>query len=129
MLAALTVALALGNLWVYPRGIAMGWDATLAQQPYHPLRARAVAYLEKESIDFQTVGSAFPNLNTGEHLMLNGDRRQFAAKNFEQNKYIFASNIFNDLSENDYDTLRRDWVLMKKWQQARVWVELYRKRP
>jgi len=127
ILTILILTLALGNLWVYPHSIAMGWDATLAQLPYHRLRAEAVIFLEKEKIDFQTVGSAFPNLNTGENLLLNGDQRRFADKDFAQNKYFFASNIFNDLSEADFDTLRQDFVLIKKWEQAGVWVEIYRR--
>lgn len=126
---ALVIALFLGNLWIYPRGIAMGWDSTLAHLPYHHLRAEAVAFLDKEKIDFQTVGSAFPNLNTGENLMLNGDYRRFADKNFVQNEYIFASNVFNDISETDYDILRQKWLLIKKWEQAGVWIEIYRRKP
>lgn len=125
--SALIALFVLGNFWVYPRGMAMGWDSTLGHLPYHQLRAEAVAFLEKENIDFQTVGSAFPNLNTGEHLMLDGDRRRFAEKDFSKNQYIFASNIFNDLSETDYDVLRRDWVLTKKWQQANIWIEIYQR--
>jgi len=126
---ALVIALFLGNLWIYPRGIAVGWDSTLAHLPYHRLREEAVAFLDKEKIDFQTVGSAFPNLNTGENLMLNGDYRRFADKNFVQNEYIFASNVFNDISESDYDILRQKWLLIKKWEQAGVWIEIYRREP
>lgn len=125
ILKILVLALALGNLWIYPRGIAMGWDATLAHLPYHHLRAEAVTFLENEKIDFQTVGSAFPNLNTGENLLLNGDQRRFADKDFSRNKYFFASNIFNDVSENDYARLRQEWILIKKWERAGVWIEIY----
>lgn len=128
VLPFLIFALALGNFWIYPRGVAMGWDATLAQLPYHRLRAEAVAFLEKEKIDFQTVGSFFPNLNTGENLLLDGDQRRFADLDFARNEYVFASNVFNDISENDFETLRRDWVLFKKWKQAGVWVEIYRRK-
>lgn len=123
----LIAALALGNLWIYPRGISIGWDATLAHLPYHRLRAEAVEYLEQEKVDFQDVGSAFPNLNTGENLMLNGDRRSFAEKNFARNKFIFASNVFNDFSENDYKILEDKWLLMKHFEHAGVWIDLYRR--
>ena len=123
----LIAALALGNLWIYPRGISMGWDATLAHLPYHRLRAEAVEFLEQEKVDFQDVGSAFPNLNTGENLMLNGDQRCFAEKDFSRNKFIFASNIFNDFSENDYKILEEKWLLIKHFEHAGVWVDLYRR--
>jgi hypothetical protein len=129
ILTILVLTLALGNFWIYPRGIAMGWDSTLAHLPYHRLRAEATAFLEKEKIDFQTVGSFFPNLNTGENLLLNGDPRRFSDKDFLRNEYVFASNIFNDITDTDYDTLRRDWHLIKKWQHASISVEIYRRRP
>jgi hypothetical protein len=128
ILKILIILFALGNFLVYPRGVAMGWDATLAHLPYHSLRAEAVAFLDKEKIDFQTVGSYFPNLNTGENLFLNGDQRRFAALDFSRNEYVFISNIYNDISETDEEILRRDWVLLKKWQQAAVWIEIYRRK-
>ncbi len=123
----LVFALASGNFWIYPRGISMGWDATLAHLPYHRLRAGALAYLDSTNIDYREVGSAFPNLNTGENLMLNGDKRCFAEKDFSQNKFIFASNIFNDFSENDYKFLENNWLLMKRFECAGVWIDLYRR--
>jgi hypothetical protein len=67
-------------------------------------------------------------LNTGENLLLDGDQQRFADLDFARNEYVFASNVFNDISENDFETLRRDWVLLKKWQQAGVWVEIYRRK-
>ena len=125
----LVVSLATGNFWVYPRGVSMDWDSTLAHLPYHAMRSEAVAFLEKNDIDFQAVGSAFPNLNTGEHLLLDGDERQFAPLDFEKNQYVLASNIFNDLNEPDYRRLERDWVLLQKWQHpVGVWLVLYQRR-
>jgi hypothetical protein len=124
----LVIALAFGNRWIYPRGIAMGWDATLAHLPYHDLRKEALEYLDRENIDFQTVGSAFPNLNTGENLLLNGDERRFAYKDYATNRFVFASNIFNDFSEADYVILNKDWVMMKRFEKAGVWIEIYRRK-
>lgn len=125
--AILVVCFALGNLWIYPRGVAMGWDATLSHLPFHRLRREATAYLEARNIDFADVGSTFPNLNSGELMMLDGDQRRFSDKDFVQNRYFMASNIFNDLSDSDFRILESEWVLEKKWQQAGVWIELYRK--
>ncbi|GAB4496859.1 MAG: hypothetical protein OHK0019_29320 [Saprospiraceae bacterium] len=127
LFSALITALALGNLWIYPRGVSMGWDATLAHLPYHTLRAEAVVFFQKNNIDFQKAGSFFPNLNTGENLSLDGDSRHFAEKDFSRNEYVLASNIFNDLSETDYTILQRDWILLKKWKHAGVWIEIYQR--
>lgn len=125
VLGLLIAGMATGNLWIYPRGISMDWDATLAHRPYHRLRAEMIRFLETEKIDFAGVGSAFPNLNTGENLMLDGDQRHFAEKNFEKNDYVLASNVFNDFSETDYAILGKNWRLVKRVEQAGVWMELY----
>ena len=130
LLSLLIASLATGNLWVYPRGVSMNWDSTLAHLPYHAMREEAVAYLEEQNIDFLTVGTAFPSLNTGENLQLNGDQRCFSALDFEKNQFVLASNIFNDLNEPDYLKLEREWNLQKKWQHpAGVWMVLYQRKP
>ena len=125
LLIGLIGCLALGNCWVYPRGISMDWDSTLAHRPYHRLRAEALGFLETQGIDFAKVGSAFPNLNTGENLLLNGDQRQFSKLNFAQNEYVFSSNVFNDISGADYSLLEKDWKLIWRKCQAGVWIEVY----
>ena len=126
---ATLVALGLltGNLWIYPRGISMDWDATLAYRPYLGLRAEMLAYLDEQKIDFQSVGTTFPNVNSGENLFLNGDMRCFAEKDFERNTYILTSNVFNDFSEEEYHVLEHEWVLVKKVEQTGVWMMLFRK--
>jgi hypothetical protein len=125
---ALITALAAGNFWVYPRGISMDWDATLAHQPYHALRAQAMAYLDQEGIDYQQVGTAFPNLNTGVDLMLNDDIRRFSVIRYDQNQLIFVSNIMNDVEVSDYHRLEAEWVRVRRFEQAGVWIELYRRK-
>lgn len=117
-----------GNLWVYPRGISMDWDSTLLHRAYHPLRAAAVNWITAQGIPFESVGSAFPNINTGENLLLDGDFRCFSETDFSKNAYIFASNIFNDFSRADYAVLKREWVLEKRFARRGVWIEIY-KRP
>lgn len=121
-------SLATGNLWVYPRGISMDWDSTLLHRAYHPLRAEAINWMTAQHIPFESVGSAFPNLNTGENLRLDGDFRCFSEADFSKNAYIFASNIFNDFSRADYEVLKREWVLEKRFVRCGVWIEIY-KRP
>lgn len=125
VLILLLAGLATGNCWIYPRGISMDWDSTLAHRPYHILRAEMVDYLDAQKIDFAGVGSAFPNLNTGEDLLLNGDTRRFSEKDFSTNRYVLASNVFNDFSEADYALLQRDWILEKRLERSGVWLELY----
>jgi hypothetical protein len=128
VLAGLAVLLSLGNLWIYPRGVSMDWDSTLAHWPYHKLRADVVNYLQDNHIPLEEVGSTFPNVNTGEDLLLNGDERSFADLDFDHNKWVLASNVFNDLDEPEYQVLSTKWTLEKRWAGRGVWIELYRNR-
>lgn len=125
LFSVVVAGLATGNLWIYPRGISMDWDATLAHRPYHGLRADMVEYVKKEGIGFATVGSAFPNLGSGEQISLDGDDRRFAEKDFRQNRYMLASNVFNDFSAAELDELERDWILLKRNEANGVWLALY----
>lgn len=127
LFCALTFGLATGNCWIYPRGISMGWDATLAHLPYHKLRAQMLAYIDTHQIPIESIGSAFPNNNSGEALLLNGDNRCFAEKDWLHNDYMLVSNIFNDFSANDIQRLERDWTLTKRLEQSGVWLALYKK--
>ncbi len=127
LLAALCLGLGTGNLWHYPTGVATGWDATLASLPYHDLRRQAIAYLSAQNIDFQTVGTAFPNINRIEDTDLNDDPRSFAPADFAQNRYILWSNIFNDFEKADLERLEREWRLVKKWERAGVSLRLFQR--
>lgn len=130
LLTLLTVSLAFGNLWVYPDGVAMTWDSTLVHRSYHDLRADAIQYLDKHSIPFEQVGSAFPNLNTGAHLLLNEDQRCFSPFDPENQHYLLASNVFNDIEKTTLDGLGADWTCIRHREQGGIWMRLYaRKAP
>jgi hypothetical protein len=128
ILTALSASFALGNFQAYPHGISMDWDSTLAHLPYHPLRAEAIQFLQQQHISLSSVGSAFPNLNTGENIELNGNESAFSAIDTARNEYIFISNVFNDVSKEDRLELQQKWELI--WQQKRgmVWGEIYAKK-
>lgn len=126
--AALALILWTGHYWIYPRGISMDWDSTLAHRAYHPLRAEAIAFLDREQIDFNRTGTTFPNLNTGEHLLLNRDMRKMAALDLEKNDWVMASNVFNDINEPEYEVLDRDWETIWYREKAGVWIRIYRRK-
>jgi hypothetical protein len=103
----------------------MDWDSTLAHRPYHGLRSEALRFLTEKNIDFKEVGTEFPNINTGEDVLLNGDDRQFSPKDFELNQYIMASNIYNDFSESDVQRLQNGWLLIWSSAKSGVWIRIY----
>ncbi|MCS6929207.1 MAG: hypothetical protein NZM43_06900 [Saprospiraceae bacterium] len=122
---AVMIGLACGNLWIYPHGIAIGWDATLAHRPYHTLRAQALHFIEKNALPLAQIGTAFPNRNAGKHLLLNCDERMWAEFDPRTNKYCLISNVFNDVSPEDRTYLRQHKRLMWSAQKGGVWMELY----
>jgi hypothetical protein len=116
----------LGNFWVYPHGISMGWDSTLAHQPYHELHRRGVHFLQEKNIDFQKVGTCFPNINTLENLSLNGDTSTFAALDLQKNHFVFVSNIYNDFEKDDLKQLEEKWRLLYFQQHPNgVWLKIF----
>jgi hypothetical protein len=129
LLSLLCISLAFGNRWIYPRGVSMTWDSTLAHRPYHTLRNEMLAYLDQNGIPHQSVGAAFPALGTGEQVSLNGDARKFSALDWEHNQYILTSNVFNDIDLPDYALLSKKWHLLHRIERSGVWMELYQKIP
>lgn len=77
MYSILFLGLVTGNLWIYPKEISQGWDATLAHIPYHSLRLEAINYLNKENINVEDVASFFPNLTKLDFVDFKGDTRSF----------------------------------------------------
>ena len=84
-------------------------------------------FFEKNKIDLKQVGTTFPNLNTGENLLLNGDERSMSPLNFDTNEWMMTSNVLNDVDEEEYKVLEHDWQRVKRWQQAGVWMEVWRR--
>jgi hypothetical protein len=123
LFSLLFLGLVSGNLWVYPREISQGWDATIAHIPYHSLRIEAIDYLNKEKIDVDKVASFFPNLTTLDNIDFRGDPRAFA--NFNTiNKYVFYSNVYN-LADSQYEILDTNYSILKEFNKNNITVIIY----
>ncbi len=129
LFGVVALGLFVGNTWIYPHGIAMGWDATLAHRIYHSLRAEAMQVVEREGIPLERIGTAFPNQNTGEHLLLNGDERQWASFEPVANEYALISNVFNDIAPEQRSYLQQHRRLLWRAERRGVWMELYGPQP
>lgn len=113
-----------GNLWVYPREIAQGWDASLAHLPYYNLRYQAILYLDTEKIDINTVATFFPNTTTLDNIDFNEDYRSFVHFN-GQNEYVLFSNIFN-LTDKDYHILDNNYSIHKRFEKNNIYINIYK---
>jgi len=122
------VGLFTGNLWIYPKHIAQGWDATLAHVPYYRLRQKMIDYIEVEQIPYEQIGSVFPNIGVFEIYDLNEKQVGFVKKDFVANEYFFYSTVFNDISDEELTELTNHWLVVKQFKSLGIEVILYKKR-
>jgi hypothetical protein len=122
----LLAGLITGNLWVYGDKISKGWDSTLAHYPYYQLRKEMIAFIEKEHINKDIIGTAFPNNISTKYIDLSDEGWCFANKDFENNSYIFYSNVFNDFTDEELSELKT-WHIVKELNSPTVKIILYKK--
>jgi hypothetical protein len=115
-----------GHLWVYPRSVAQGWDASLAYLPYNGLRKKVIAELDAAKVPLYKVGTWFPAIGPLEFKDLNGRQDGFKPADLEADSLIFYSNVFNDPSDEELDELKK-WTIVKKLDSWTVETILYRK--
>lgn len=113
-----------GNFWLYPEKLSQSWDASLAHLPYFELRKQTIDYLQKNYIDFQTVGVGFPMYAQFSYIDINNDNKKFGNIDFKKNKWIVYSNIFNFTDQEIEQTKR--WMLIKEFQQGTVFMKIYK---
>ncbi len=90
-----------GHLWVYPRGIAQGWDGTTAHWPWYGLRRQMLQLIEREGIAFSAVGTRFPNAGPFDKFDLSGRTEGLPRLDWQRHRYVFYSNVMNDFSDEE----------------------------
>lgn len=122
------LGLSTGNLWIYPKKIAQGWDSTLGHLPYYELRQEMKSFIKKEQIPFNEVGSVFPNVEPFKYTDLENNEDSFTIKDFENQNYIFYSNVFNDFSDDELEDLENNWKVSKEFHKMNICVILYERK-
>lgn len=89
-----------GNFWVYPAGLSTGWDSTLAQMPYYPLREDFKEYIRKQGIPVQEISSQFPLWSSAYGIDLGTDTTRYADALKAQTKYVWYANVCNSLQDS-----------------------------
>jgi hypothetical protein len=112
-----------GNLWIYPKKISQGWDATLAHVPYHSLRLEAIDYLNKEAIKIEEVASFFPNYTTLDLINFGGNQHSFSKFN-GKNKYVFYATVYN-LSDKELNKLDKNYAILKQFNNFNIHIIIY----
>ena len=114
-----------GNLWIYPKNIAQGWDSTLAHLPYYQLRAKMINYIEEAQIPFESIGTVFPESGLLKYKDLVHSQKSFAPKDFENQNYILYSSIMNDFSDEELSALNYQWKKVKSFEFRNIEVSLF----
>lgn len=127
-LAVVLTGLFLGNLWVYPKKISQGWDATLGHIPYYHLRDKMNTYIAEHNISLDQIGTAFPNIGDLRNFDPSDHSQGMKEYNLETDDYLFYSNVYNDFSDEEIDILASErWSIEKEYHFYPVCVVLYKK--
>jgi len=122
----LLLGLITGNLWIYPRTISQGWDASLAYLPYRNLRVEAMKYMEKEHIQFEETATFFPNDSSPiDNIDLSGNMQSFESYT-GKNKYIFYANVYN-LTDEQYQNIDKNYSKIKGFTKFNIHIYLYKR--
>ena len=127
LLGLVILGLASGNFWVYPLGIAQGWDSTPAHWPHFALRKEVIAYLDQHGIPLKKVGTTFPEIGPLHWRDLNGRKDGFSPLNLSQNEYVYFSSVMNDFSDEDRKLLFEKWTPILTLKKAGLQTILFKK--
>jgi hypothetical protein len=114
-----------GNFWIYPDNISKGWDSSLAYLPYLPLRERMMNYMKEEGIPISATGTLFPNLSQLKYIDLSESDDAFAELDLATNRFVFYSNVYNDITSEQLSQLKHHWRQLKEYKFMRVKIILY----
>lgn len=117
-----------GQLWIYPSGIAQGWDSSLAHRPYFSLRTETEDFLNKRAIPLDSVGADFPAIGPLRNFDPTVSGIGFANKNEKLYDYYFISNIMNGFTVEDLNTITQNYHLIFHRQKRGVYVSIYEKK-
>jgi len=98
--AAMILVQLSGNFWVYPAGLSTGWDSTLAQLPYYPLREDFKQYIQEHGIPAEEISSQFPLWSSSYGIDLGADTVRYKDALQVQTRYIWYSNVCNSLQDS-----------------------------
>lgn len=127
ILGLVMLGLASGNFWVYPMGVAQGWDSTPAHWPHFAMRKQVINYLDQQGIPLESVGSTFPEIGPLHWRDLNGRRDGFSPLDLAQNEYVYYSGVMNDFSDEDRKLLFAKWTPVLSLKKAGLTTILFKK--
>lgn len=111
-----------GCFWVYPAHIAQAWDVTPAHWGIYKVERELHKYSRDNNIKTTDIATAFPLLNTQDHLKLSRDTSMYQRIDLTSSQYVLYSNIMNDISDEQRAILLGSWVPI--WEEQKWGVEM-----
>lgn len=127
-MGCIMISLISGHFWVYPNPIAKGWDSFLAFLPYFELKEKMAAYVQQEGIPHNQIATESPANICTKFTHLTNDTIHWQDKedkSFVNNEYIIQSNVMNNYTDNELDSLDNHWILRKEFRAYQVYIRLY----
>ena len=86
-------------------------------------------FIDNQKINYSDIGSAFPNLRSLQLVDLKTDPSvsDFARLDLNKNRYVFYSNVMNELTGAELDELRNHWQVVHILRGGQIEVILYKK--
>ena len=122
------ISLATGHWWRYPKGVAQGWDSSLAHWPYFGIWREMQNYMQQHNIPIEKVGTAFPNLAELRYLDLSNNKTKHTSRDLDKNDYFLYSNIYNEISTKDDSLLHARYMKIYSLQENGISLILYKQK-
>ncbi len=132
-LAAVALGLVTGHLWLYPQGVAQGWDGSLAHVPIYRLEQQMDAYLHTQGMRRDDVCSDFPLLPHPYYTRITDvDDDQGYCNYLEDDgcPWVLVSRINNGYTDAHLADFMYsgNWVLRKGFSWGPIYMRLYQHR-
>lgn len=115
-----------GHFWVYPAGVAQGWDSSFAHRPIFGLVPNAAHFLMQHKIPKKDAGTFFPFTAEDKYIFLRESTASFASAAETKTPYLFLSNVMNDIPDSWLKIYTPDKALFYE-KRGGVWVGVFRR--
>ncbi len=122
------VSLISGNFYLYPEKYGNGWDSSLKIMPYFELKNKMDAYILGAHINPNEVGTQYPLIadKRFSHLVDEPYKYQNVWSGPLTNfKYILQTNVINTDIIEQFESVKKDWKLLKMYKSGQVYISLY----
>jgi hypothetical protein len=115
---------------MYPEKYGNAWDSSLKILPYFPIKKTMDEYIKKEHISPDSIGTQFP-LIADEQFSELSDQTYHCTNIWkgpvEHFPYILLSNVINTDIPEQFDRVRKNWIIKKELKSGLVNITLYQR--